>query len=289
MRYEGKLYRPPSEARSYIVQATVGCSHNLCTYCDMYRDKQFRVRSLDEVLADISMAGRTYPGTGKVFVADGDALIMDIDRWLAILSACRMAFPRLQRVSCYATAENLLEKTPAELHALREAGLEMLYIGPESGDDVTLKRIVKGGTVAEHVEAAKRAHEAGIRLSVIVLLGAGGVDRSLEHARETARLISLMDPDYVGALTLTVIPGTPQERMVEKGHFQLPGVPQLLQEMRTIVEHANPTDTVFRTNHASSYLPIAGRLPTDREKILTAIDMALDGSIPLRPEFMRGL
>ena len=289
MRYEGKLYRPPSEARSYIVQATVGCSHNLCTYCDMYRDKQFRVRSLDEVLADISMAGRTYPGTGKVFVADGDALIMDIDRWLAILSACRMAFPRLQRVSCYATAENLLEKTPAELHALREAGLEMLYIGPESGDDVTLKRIVKGGTFAEHVEAAKRAHEAGIRLSVIVLLGAGGVDRSLEHARETARLISLMDPDYVGALTLTVIPGTPQERMVEKGHFQLPGVPQLLQEMRTIVEHANPTDTVFRTNHASSYLPIAGRLPTDREKILTAIDMALDGSIPLRPEFMRGL
>lgn len=289
MRYEGKLYRPPSEARSYIVQATIGCSHNLCTYCDMYRDKQFRVRSLDEVLADISMAGRTYPGTGKVFVADGDALIMDIDRWLAILSACRMAFPRLQRVSCYATAENLLEKTPAELHALREAGLEMLYIGPESGDDVTLKRIVKGGTFAEHVEAAKRAHEAGIRLSVIVLLGAGGVDRSLEHARETARLISLMDPDYVGALTLTVIPGTPQERMVEKGHFQLPGVPQLLQEMRTIVEHANPTDTVFRTNHASSYLPIAGRLPTDREKILTAIDMALDGSIPLRPEFMRGL
>ena len=289
IRYEGKLYRPPSEARSYIVQATIGCSHNLCTYCDMYRDKQFRVRSLDEVLADISMAGRTYPGTGKVFVADGDALIMDIDRWLAILSACRMAFPRLQRVSCYATAENLLEKTPAELHALREAGLEMLYIGPESGDDVTLKRIVKGGTFAEHVEAAKRAHEAGIRLSVIVLLGAGGVDRSLEHARETARLISLMDPDYVGALTLTVIPGTPQERMVEKGHFQLPGVPQLLQEMRTIVEHANPTDTVFRTNHASSYLPIAGRLPTDREKILTAIDMALDGSIPLRPEFMRGL
>ena len=289
MRYEGKLYRPPSEARSYIVQATIGCSHNLCTYCDMYRDKQFRVRSLDEVLADISMAGRTYPGTGKVFVADGDALIMDIDRWLAILSACRMAFPRLQRVSCYATAENLLEKTPAELHALREAGLEMLYIGPESGDDVTLKRIVKGGTFAEHVEAAKRAHEAGIHLSVIVLLGAGGVDRSVEHARETARLISLMDPDYVGALTLTVIPGTPQERMVEKGHFQLPGVPQLLQEMRTIVEHANPTDTVFRTNHASSYLPIAGRLPTDREKILTAIDMALDGSIPLRPEFMRGL
>jgi radical SAM superfamily enzyme YgiQ (UPF0313 family) len=289
MRYEGKLYRPPSEARSYIVQATIGCSHNLCTYCDMYRDKQFRVRDLDEVLEDIAMAGRAYPGADKVFVADGDALIMDVDRWLTILSACRETFPRFRRASCYATAENVLEKTPEELRTLRDAGLGMLYIGPESGDDVTLKRIVKGGTFADHVEAARRSHEADIRLSVIVLLGAGGVDRSAEHARETARLITEMDPHYVGALTLTVIPGTPQARMVEKGHFELPEIPQLLQEMRTIVEHANPTDTVFRTNHASSYLPIAGRLPADREQILRAVDLALEGEIPLKPEFMRGL
>ena len=289
MRYEGKLYRPPSEARSYIVQATVGCSHNLCTYCDMYRDKQFRVRDLAEVLEDIAEAGRVYATADKVFVADGDALIMDSERWLTILAACREAFPDLRRVSCYATAENVLEKTPEELKALREGGLEMLYIGPESGDDVTLKRIVKGSTFSDHVEAAKKAHEASMRLSVIVLLGAGGVARSAEHARGTARLISEMDPEYVGALTLTVIPGTPQARMVEKGQFELPPIADLLAEMRTIVELAEPTRTVFRTNHASSYLPIAGELPRDRDRILHAIDLALDGSIPLKPEFMRGL
>jgi radical SAM superfamily enzyme YgiQ (UPF0313 family) len=289
MRYEGKLYRPPSEAHSYIVQATIGCSHNLCTYCDMYRDKKFRVRDLEEVLEDIAEAGRVHPGADKVFVADGDALIMAPERWLTILDACRDALPRFRRASCYATAENVLEKSPEELRSLREAGLEMLYIGPESGDDVTLKRIVKGGTFADHVEAARRAHDAGMRISVIVLLGAGGVDRSAEHARETARLISEMDPEYVGALTLTVIPGTPQARMVEKGRFELPEIPQLLGEMRTIVEFAEPTNTTFRTNHASSYLPIAGELPRDKDRILHAIDLALDGSIPLKPEYLRGL
>jgi radical SAM superfamily enzyme YgiQ (UPF0313 family) len=289
VRYEGKLYRPPSEADSYIVQATIGCSHNLCTYCDMYRDKRFRLRDLDAVLEDIGQAGRLYPNAEKVFVADGDALVMDVDRWHAILSACRQAFPGLRRVSCYATAENVLEKTPQELRLLREGGLAMLYIGPESGDDVTLKRIVKGGTFDDHVAAARRAHEAGMGLSVIVLLGAGGVDRTAEHARETARLVTEMDPAYLGALTLTVVPGTPQARMVEKGHFELPNIPALLQEMRTIVELAEPTRTVFRTNHASSYLPIAGELPRDRDRILHAIDLALDGAIPLRPEYLRGL
>lgn len=289
MRYEGKLYRPPSEADAYIVQATIGCSHNLCTYCDMYRDKRFRVRALDDVLEDIEEAGRRFRGAEKVFVADGDALVMDVERWVTILRACRDAFPRLRRTSCYATAENVLEKSDEDLATLRSEGLSMLYIGPESGDDVTLKRIVKGGTHAEHVEAARRAHAAGMKLSVIVLLGAGGTARTLEHATETARLISAMDPEYVGALTLTVIPGTPQARMVEKGHFELPDVPTLLREMRTIVAHADPSDTVFRTNHASSYLPIAGRLPQDRDAILHAIDMALEGALPLKPEYLRGL
>jgi len=289
MRYEGKLYRPPSEANSYIVQATIGCSHNLCTYCDMYRDKSFRVRDLTEVLEDIEAAGRLHPHADKVFVADGDALIMDVVRWLTILAACHEHFPRLRRVSCYATAENVLAKSDDELKRLCDAGLKMLYIGPESGDDVTLKRIVKGGTFAEHAEAAERAHAAGMKLSVIVLLGAGGVDRTLEHATETGRLITAMNPEYLGALTLTVIPTTPLQRMQDKGKFELPAVPALLRELRTMVEVASPTDTVFRTNHASSYLPIAGRLPQDRDQILHAIDLALNGEIPLRPEFMRGL
>ena len=289
MRYEGKVYRPPSEARSYIVQATIGCSHNLCTYCDMYREVGFRERELAEVLEDVDQAGRHYAGVDKVFVADGDALVMGIERWLTILEAVHGAFPHLRQVSCYATAGNILEKTEAELDELRRAGLSLLYIGPESGDAETLRRIVKGATFQDHVDAAVKAHAGGMKLSVIMLLGAGGVDRTEEHARETARLVTEMDPEYLAALTLTIIPGTPLGRMVDKGRFELPDIPGLLTELRTIVDQASPTDALFRTNHASNYVPTAGRLPHDRDRILSAIDAALAGDIPLRPEYTRGL
>lgn len=289
MRYEGRMYRPPSEARSYILQATIGCSHNLCTYCDMYRDKSFRVREMAEVLKDIGDASRLYPDASKVFVADGDALVMDVPRWLTILDSLRSSFQKLRRVSCYATAQNLLEKTDEELRQLKEAGLSLIYIGPESGDEVTLKRIVKGNTFDDHAKAAQKAHAAGMKISVIVLLGAGGVDRVEEHARETARLITEMDPEYLSALTLTVIPGTPLQRMMEKGRFELPPVHGLLWELRTMVADSRPTRAVFRTNHASNYLALEGRLPRDRERIVTAIDEALKGKVPLRPEYYRGL
>lgn len=289
MRYEGNLYRPPSEARSYILQATVGCSHNLCTYCDMYREKSFRVREMGEVLEDIAAAGAAYPETNKVFVADGDALILDADYWKVLLSALKRAFPRLRRVSCYATAQNLLEKTAEELMELRAGGLELLYVGPESGDPETLRRIVKGATFQDHVKAARRSHEAGMKLSLIFLLGAGGIDRSEDHARESARLVTEMDPKYLSALTLTVIPGTPQEKMVQKGRFELPSVEGLLRELRVLVGESRPTATIFRTNHASNYLPLEGRLPRDRDRILQTIDQALNGEIPLRPEYWRGL
>ena len=289
MRYEGKVYRPPSEARSYILQATIGCSHNLCTYCDMYRGVGFRERELEEVLEDVEQAGRHYPGADKVFVADGDALVMGVDRWLTILEAVRATFPRLRQVSCYATAGNVLDKTDAELRELREAGLSLLYIGPESGDDETLRRIVKGGTFQDHVDAAAKARTAGMKLSVIMLLGAGGVERTMEHARETARLVTEMDPEYLAALTLTIIPGTPLQRMVDKGRFELPDVRGLLTELRTIVDEARPTDALFRTNHASNYVPVGGRLPRDRESIVAAMDAALAGQVPLRPEYTRGL
>ncbi len=289
MRYEGRLYRPPSEARSYILQATIGCSHNLCTYCDMYRDKSFRERDLPEVLKDIEEASRVYPMADKVFVADGDALVMDAPRWKTILESLRASFPHLRRVSSYATAQNLLEKSDDELRGLREAGLSLLYIGPESGDPVTLKRIVKGNTFEDHAKAARRAHAAGMKISVIVLLGAGGMDRSMEHAQETARLVTEMDPEFLSALTLTVIPGTPLQRMVDKGLFELPPIPDLLRELRTIVAESRTTRAIFRTNHASNYLPIEGRLPRDREKIVTAIEAAIRGEVPLRPECFRGL
>lgn len=289
MRYDGPLYRPPSEARSFILQATLGCSHNLCTYCDMYRGKHFRVREREEILTDIAMGGRMFPGTSKVFVADGDALVMEADLWGEILSTLHRTFPHLRRVSCYATAQNLLKKDTAVLTELRKRGLSLLYLGPESGDDVTLKRISKGSNFADHAEAARKAHAAGMKLSVIILLGVGGTDRSQEHARESARLVTAVDPAYLSALTLTVIPGTPLHRQMETGRFRLPPVADLLRELRTLVAESRPTRSIFRTNHASNYLPLEGRLPKDRERIVELIDEAIAGRVPLRPEYWRGL
>ncbi len=290
MRYEGQIYRPPSEANSYILQATVGCSWNACTYCDMYRAKSFRVRELDEVLEDVRTAGsRLGADVDKVFVADGDALIMDLDHWEPILEACRETFPRLRRVSAYATAMNLVEKSPAQLRRLRELGLTLLYIGPESGDDVTLKRIAKGADFATHVEAAEKAKEADIKLSAIFLLGAGGIERSAEHAVASAQLASRMDPRFVSLLTLTVIPGTPMAKQEAKGKFELPPVGKLLGELRAFIAEATPTDAIFRTNHASNYLPLSGRIPRDRDRLVEVLDAAIDGKIPLSPEWLRGL
>ncbi len=290
MRYEGKIYRPPSEADAWILQATVGCSHNLCTYCDMYRDKTFRSRPLEDLLAEVELAREALgPGVEKVFVADGDALVMPLETWLPLLEAIRGAFPRLRRVSCYATAMNVLEKSPAELSQLAEAGLALLYMGPESGDPQTMKRIVKGSGCEEHAEAAQRAHAAGLKLSAIFLLGAGGVARSAEHAEASARLATAMDPEFLAALTLTVVPGTPLARLEAKGGFALPDVAGLLRELRTFVAGCEPSDALFRTNHASNYLPLGGRLPRDRERIVAVLDAALEGEVPLRPEWARGL
>jgi radical SAM superfamily enzyme YgiQ (UPF0313 family) len=290
VRYEGQIYRPPSEADSYILQATVGCSWNHCTYCDMYRAKQFRVRALDETLEDVRLARESLgEEVQKVFVADGDALAMDLEHWQAILEACASAFPGLRRISAYATAMNLLAKTPEELAELRRMGLSQLYIGPESGDDVTLKRIAKGAGFDEHVEAARRAHQADMKLSAIFLLGAGGIERSDEHAKESARLAGRMDPRFLSLLTLTVIPGTPMAKLEEQGRFELPDPMALLREMRTFVDATRPTDAIFRTNHASNYLPLSGRLPRDRELLVQVLDEALSGALPLKPEWARGL
>ena len=290
MRYEGQVFRPPSEADAYILQATIGCSWNHCTYCDMYRSKTFRVRALTETLADIEEAKQSFGDrVRKVFVADGDALVLDLEHWEAILNACRDAFPRMKRVSAYATAMNVNEKSPEELRHLRELGLSLLYRGPETGDDITFKRIAKGSDFEEHVEAARRAHDAGMEISAIFLLGAAGTERSAEHAAGSAKLITAMNPEFVSALTLTVIPGTPIAKMQAQGKFTLPSVTRMLEELRTIVAEASPTDAVFRTNHASNYLPLAGRLPQDRDRIVEALDKALAGDVALRPEWSRGL
>ena len=290
MRYEGQIYRPPSEAESYILQATIGCSWNKCVYCDMYREKSFRVRELSQTLEDLRTAAKaTQRGIDKMFVADGDALVLDMPHWRSILECARAELPYLRQVSCYATAENILEKTAEELAELRELGLSLLYIGPESGDDPTLKRIAKGSTFAQHVEAAHKAHAAGMKISVIALLGIGGTERSQEHAEATARLVTEMNPAYFAALTTSVVPNTPLVKLRDKGFWHLPNVNRMLEELRIIVDQARPTDAVFRTNHASNHLPLAGRLPRDREHIVAAIDGALAGKIRLRPDWVRGL
>jgi radical SAM superfamily enzyme YgiQ (UPF0313 family) len=290
MRYIGPLYRPPSEANSYILQATTGCSWNHCVYCDMYRSKEFRVRPLAESLEDLREASRRAAHVvDKLFVADGDALCLPLDHWEPILEAAASGFPKLRQVSSYATANNILEKSDAELQRLRALGLSLLYIGPESGDDDTLKRIAKGATHAEHVRAAEKAHAAGMQLSVITLLGVAGVERSAQHASATAELVTKMDPEYFAALTTSVVPNTPLATLQQRGRFQLPTVNRMLEELRTIVAEAHPRGALFRTNHASNHLPLAGKLPHDRDRIVAAIDAALAGQIALRPDWQRGL
>jgi radical SAM superfamily enzyme YgiQ (UPF0313 family) len=290
MRYVEPVFRPPSEADSFLLQASVGCSWNHCTYCAMYRQKQYRVRPLPEIVEDIAAAGQAVGDyVRKVFVLDGDALAMGLEVWEPILQTLAATFPKLRRVSCYATALNLLAKSQQELERLRGLGLKLLYIGPESGDDATLKQIAKGATAADHVEAAAKARAAGLKQSVIFLLGAGGAARSVEHATGSARLATGMDPEYFSALTLMLIPGTPIYRLFERGQFELPDLPGILRELRILVDEARPSDAVFRSNHASNYVAIAGRLPRDRQAILRQIDAALSGDLPCRPEWSRGL
>jgi radical SAM superfamily enzyme YgiQ (UPF0313 family) len=290
MRYEGQIYRPPSEADACILQATIGCSWNHCTYCAMYVDKAYRVRDPAETLADLRTASVIAGDRiDKLFVADGDALGMPMEVWRDVLTTARALLPRLRRVSCYATARNVAERTDAELEELARLGLTRLYIGPESGDEPTLKRIAKGAGFDDHVQAARRSRAAGMELSVITLLGAGGIERSAEHAEATAHLVTEMDPAFLSALTLTVLPGTPLHRLQQAGRFTLPDPPALLGELRTLIALSRPTEAVFRTNHASNYLPLRGRLPHDRERMTAAIDAALQGRLPLRPESARGL
>ena len=290
MRYREPLFRPPSEAESFILQATLGCSWNHCTYCSMYQDKTYQVRPLAELLEDIRSTGAAARDEVKhVFVADGDPLGMPMDHWLPILAALADAFPRLRRVSTYATARNLLEKAPEDLRRLRELGLSLLYIGPESGDDLTLHRLAKGSDAAGHIEAARRAREAGMEQSLMFLLGAGGRERSEVHARASGRLATAMDPRFLSTLTLTVVPGSPLARQEAQGAFQLPTVAGLLQELAWFIEETRLTGGIFRSNHASNYLPIGGRLPRDRDAILAAIGEAQAGHTALRPEWLRGL
>jgi radical SAM superfamily enzyme YgiQ (UPF0313 family) len=289
MRYQEPVFRPPSEADSLIFQATVGCSHNTCTFCAMYRNKRFEVRPLDEMLDEIAEAGRLWPETARVFLADGDALAAPTEHLMEILRALSAAFPKLRRVSLYATPLNLLSKVPEELRALAGAGLTLFYVGLESGSDAVLRRAGKGIDAASAVEAIRRGQEAGLRSSVMVLLGLGGSEGSEEHALATARAVNAIQPHYLSVLAWFPVPEAPLFRQMVASAFSLPGDLALIRELGMLVGALDLKDTVFRANHASNPLPIGGRLSRDTLKILSAIRAAERGSLPLRPAYLRGV
>ncbi|OFZ22115.1 MAG: hypothetical protein A2X94_08805 [Bdellovibrionales bacterium GWB1_55_8] len=289
MRYLEPVFRPPSEAGSYILQVTYGCSHNRCTFCSMYREKTFRVRDENEVFEDIREAARVMSGCERVFLADGDALILRTDRLLRILDQLEQHFPRLARVAIYSDARGINLKSDEELLSLRERKLGMIYLGLESGSDEVLRRIQKGATASEMTEAVRRAEALGIPVSVIGLLGVGGRELTEEHARQTAQVLSRMSPSFFSALTLTLVPDTPLAKDAEAGRFRMLTPEESLEELaRIIVDVQTERPVVFRTNHASNYVPLKGTLPENRERILEAIAWALKNRA-LKPEWMRGL
>jgi radical SAM superfamily enzyme YgiQ (UPF0313 family) len=291
MHYYGTVIRPPSEADSYILQVTYGCSHNRCTFCGTYLDKPFQTRPPDEVQQDIALAGRLLSGTRRVFLADGNAMVLSTSRLTTILESLSAAFRELQRVSVYANARDLLTKGLGDLQRLRKLGLRLIYLGLESGHDEVLLRVQKSATADEMIAAVQLAHAADMRVSVIGLLGLGGPELSAAHAEATGRVVSAMDPRYLSLLTLMLVPGTPLYEQWQQGEFQLMQPEELLHELREILLHLDGlSGCIFRTNHASNYLPLAGTLPKDKPRLLATLDAALrSGPSLLRPEHWRAL
>ena len=289
MHYEGTCIRPPSEAFSILLQVTLGCSHNKCTFCGSYRDKRFQIKDERIILSDILFASKYMRSQDRVFLMDGDALIIPQKRLMWILERIEEHLPWVKRVGAYANAKSIKMKSLEELKELKAHGLGILYLGVESGDDVVLKNIRKGVTAQTLIQMGRKVREAGIKLSVTVLLGIAGRQRSVEHARATGQLLSQMDPNYVGALTLMLIPGTPLHRDYVEGKFELPSERELLMELREMLAHTNLSQGLFMSNHASNYLPIKARLPRGKQEALDLIDRALRGEIGLRPEWMRAL
>jgi len=289
MHYEGTCIRPPSEANSILLQATVGCSHNKCTFCGTYKEKRFRIKDNDVILSDILYASRYMKHLDRLFIMDGDALIIPYPRLKWILEMVREHLPQVRRVGVYANSKGIRLKSEEELRELRDLGLGIVYFGVETGDDQTLEAIRKGANAQRLLDMGLKVKRAGIQLSVTVLLGIAGAERSLIHAKATGELLSAMDPDYVGALTLMIIPGTPLEDDLAAGRFQLPDNEGMLRELREMIASTGLSRGLFFSNHASNYLPVKVRYPQGKEQAIHLIDMALEGKVGLRPEWLRAL
>lgn len=289
MHYQGNIYRPPSEAYSILLQVTTGCTHNKCTFCGMYKDARFSIKDERTIMADIDFASIHCRNQDRLFLCDGDALMVRQDRLIKILSAIRTKLPWVTRVGIYANAKSIKRKNSEELRELYEHGLKIAYMGLETGDDVTLTNINKGGDSRQMIEMGKKLRNSGMKLSITVLLGIGGRERSHIHARETGRVLSAIDPEYVGALSLMLTPGTPLFDSANRGDFVLPDAMEMLEELAIMIENTNLTDGYFHANHASNYLPIKAKLPMDKARTLEKIRLALQGKVNLKPEYMRGL
>lgn len=288
--YDMPLWRPPSEANSFILQATLGCSFNRCSFCSMYRTKQFAVRSLEPAQAEIRAMARAYPGVRRVFLADGDALAAPTDHLLAILESLYAAFSHLERVSSYALPANLLKKSVEELTRLRESGLTLLYYGIETGSADLLKRITKGATPEAMVTGLTKAKQAGLQVSATVILGLGGQAYWQEHIDATADLVNRVELDYLSTLQLMIDASIHDEfHRKFREPFQEQDDRALLAEQTWLIERLSPpAPLVFRSNHASNALALAGTLPQDRERLLAQLQLALAGAVRLRPEWLRG-
>lgn len=288
MRYEGSVYRPPSEANSLILQITIGCAHNECTFCGMYKDDKFRIRPLKEVLEDLKWARANYRFVDKIFLADGDALVLKNETLVEILDTIKELFPECKRVTVYGSPMDVLRKTPEELKELKSKGLEMIYIGGESGSDRILKNIKKGVSSEQLIEAVRKIEDAGIKASVTFISGIGGRDHWREHAIETGKAISRMSPSYVGLLTLMLEQGTELYDDIKAGRFELLTPEEVLEETRVLLENTNvDKKCVFRSNHASNYLSLKGDLPEDKEAMLAQIDRAMNNKGLLKDERFR--
>ncbi len=289
MDYVGNIIRPPSEANSIILQVTVGCSHNKCIFCPTYKGVRFALKDRQTILNDIEFARRYFRNAERLFITDGDALVLPTEKLLWLLDRINERLPWLKRIGIYANAKAIATKSTEELKQLKERKLGIIYYGIESGDDETLAFVKKGADSKKLLEEGLKVKQAGITLSVTVLLGVAGKRRSRIHAVRTGQLLTQLDPEYASALTLIVVPGTPLWELYRTGSFELPDKIGMLKELKAMLEHTHMSGGLFTSNHASNYLPLKVRMPSEKQAALTLLERAIKGEIPLKEEWMRAL